>query len=217
MPRTLRSPVATRALALDGARMVTTLGTFLWSRCSRPFTHAWRGRMGDKGWAAWAARWRVPVGFGLGVAYLVFSRPTFRLLMVGGAVALLGLLLRAYAAGCLEKNRILAMGGPYAYTRNPLYLGSFILGMGFAVAGGSWALGAVLLSVFLLVYWPVMRREEDFLQRRFGDAYRRYREKVPLFILSGRRMPEAGPGFRWELYRRNREYAAALGYVGAIL
>jgi len=167
----------------------------------------------DKGYAAWAARWRVPLGFALGIAYLIFSRPTVQPLVAGGTVALIGLALRAFAAGYLEKNQRLATGGPYAYTRNPLYLGSFLMGSGFTLAGGSWPLAVAFLVLFLLVYWPVMRREEDFLRRRFGELFSRYAETVPLFLPSRRRKVASGDRFRWERYRRNREYEAALGYA----
>jgi protein-S-isoprenylcysteine O-methyltransferase Ste14 len=176
---------------------------------------AWRGRMAND-YAAMAARWRVPLGFALGVAYLVFCQPTVRLLVVGGTVAFGGLLLRAYAAGCLDKNQTLAVGGPYAYTRNPLYLGSALLGLGFAIAGGSWALAGLLMALFVLVYWPVMRREAEYLRQQFGDAYYRYSQRVPLFIPTGRHAPGAGTSFRWQLYRKNREYEAACGYLAAM-
>ena len=171
----------------------------------------------DKGYAAWAARWRVPLGFGLGIVYLVFAQPSPRLLVGGGALALAGLAIRGYAAGSLEKNRTLATGGPYAHTRNPLYFGSFIMGAGFAVAGGSWILGGALVIFFFLVYWPVMHREERFLRKEFGEAYEKYASLVPFFIPSWRRAPESGEGFCWRLYRKNREYQAAAGYLAGIL
>jgi protein-S-isoprenylcysteine O-methyltransferase Ste14 len=170
----------------------------------------------DKGYAAWAARWRVPLGFALGVGYLIFSRPTMRLVAAGGTIALAGLILRAYAAGCLEKNRTLATWGPYAHTRNPLYLGSLVMGAAFAVAGGSWILGIAFLALFLLVYWPVMRREETSLQMQFGEAYEKYAAAVPFFFPSPRRAMRTSGGFRWELYRKNREYQAAAGFGGGI-
>lgn len=173
----------------------------------------------DEGFAAWATRRRVPLGFALGAAYLVFAQPTGRLLAAGGSVALLGVLLRAYAAGCLEKGRRLAVGGPYRYTRHPLYLGSFLIGLGFVLAGRSWALGAAFLAFFFLVYWPVMRREENFLERQFKD-YARYRKAVPFFFpgVSGPR-PEAtgAERFHWERYRRNHEYEASLGYAAGMV
>jgi protein-S-isoprenylcysteine O-methyltransferase Ste14 len=170
----------------------------------------------DSGYTAWAARWRVPMGFAMGVAYLVFSRPAPQLLIVGGIVAFLGLLVRAYAAGCLDKNRRVAAHGPYAYTRNPLYLGSLIMGGGFAVAGGSWALGSAFIAMFGLVYWPVMLREAEFLRQQFGETYARYASAVPFFLPTGRHAPATGEGFRWALYRQNREYQAAVGFLAGI-
>ena len=171
----------------------------------------------NKGYAAWAARWRVPLGFALGVAYLIFSRPTVRLVVTGGGVALMGLGIRAWAAGYLEKGRRLAISGPYRYTRNPLYFGSFLMGSGCVLAGGSWALGLLFLMLFPLVYWPVMRHEEDFLRRHFADIYPTYAEKVPSFFPNGRTTPASGEEFRWERYRSNREYQAAFGYVAGVV
>ena len=165
----------------------------------------------------WAARWRVSLGFVLGIAFLVFSQPTSRLLFLGGPVALLGLGLRGFAAGCLDKNLTLAVGGPYAYTRNPLYLGSFIMGLGFSIASGSWILGGTFAAFFLLVYTLVMRREEDFLRQKFGEAYARYAAQVPLFFPALRGLPMPGSAFRWEQYRKNREYEAALGFIAALV
>jgi protein-S-isoprenylcysteine O-methyltransferase Ste14 len=168
-------------------------------------------------YAAWAARWRVPLGFALGAAYLIFCQPTLRLLLAGAVVGSAGLVLRAWSAGCLEKNRRLATSGPYAYTRNPLYLGSSLLGLGFAVAGGSWILGAAFLLLFVAVYRPVILREETYLRKEFGDAYNQYAEVVPLFMPKIGRRSSGQDKFRWDLYRRNHEYEAALGYVAGIL
>jgi len=171
----------------------------------------------DKGYAAWAARWRVPLGFALGVVYLVFAQPSPSLLAVGGAIAFAGLAIRGYAAGWLEKNRALATGGPYAHTRNPLYFGSFIMGAGFAVAGGSWILGGAFLALFFSVYWPVMRREERFLRKEFAEAYEKYASEVPFFFPSWRRAPESAKGFCLQRYAENREYQAAAGYLAGVL
>ncbi len=170
----------------------------------------------DEGYARWAARWRVPLGWALGAAFLVFSQPTVTGLVAGGAVALLGLALRAIAAGYLDKNERLAASGPYAYSRNPLYLGSFIMGVGFVLAGGSWALGVAFIIFFPLVYWPVMRREEDSLRRKFGEAYERYAKTVPLFLIGRQTANPSSGHFRWEKYLKNREYEAAAGYLGGI-
>jgi protein-S-isoprenylcysteine O-methyltransferase Ste14 len=170
----------------------------------------------NSAYAAWASRWRVPLGFPLAVCYLVFSRPTVRLLIAGGAVAAVGLLIRALAAGHLVKNQSLAMSGPYAYTRNPLYLGSALMGAGFALAGGNWilALGCVLL--FAAIYWPVIRREEEYLRREFGEVYDRYAQLVPLF-LPRFRSGAGGDKFQWKQYRKNHEHEAFLGYLALMI
>jgi len=165
----------------------------------------------DKGYRAWAARWRVPLGFALAIAYLILAQPTVRLLVTGSTLALAGLALRAFAAGCLEKNTDLSTSGPYAYTRNPLYLGSLLMGSGLALSGGSWLVGIACLGFFLLSYYPVMRREEDTLRQKFGEAYERYACAVPLFFPTGRRATAGGQRFLWARYLKNREYRAALG------
>ena len=170
----------------------------------------------DSAYAAWAARWRVPLGFLLGVAYLLLSRPTVKLLIAGGAVAALGLALRTFAAGHLAKNQRLATSGPYAYTRNPLYLGSALMGAGFAVAGGNWILALACLVLFAAIYWPVIRREEEYLRREFGEVYDLYAQQVPLFLPRFRR-PAGGEKFQWKQYRKNREYEAFLGYLAMMI
>ncbi len=170
----------------------------------------------DKGYAAWAARWRVPAGFLLGAAYVVLAQPSARLLLAGAVIALAGLAIRAYAAGCLDKNKSLATGGPYARTRNPLYFGSLVMGAGFAVAGGVWYLGVALLALFVLIYWPVMRREGEFLRGEFGEKYASYAAAVPFFFPALRRRIAGGERFDWTQYCKNREYQAALGCAGAI-
>jgi protein-S-isoprenylcysteine O-methyltransferase Ste14 len=167
-------------------------------------------------YAAWATRWRVPLGFLLGAAYLVFCRPTVKLLFVGGTIAAVGVALRAYSAGHLAKNQKLATSGPYAWTRNPLYLGSSLMGAGLAVAGGNWILALACLLLFAGIYWPVIRREEDYLRREFGEVYIKYAQSVPLFLPILRR-PDGGGKFQWKQYRKNHEYEALLGYLGLMI
>src|ERR1043165_26266 len=122
----------------------------------------------------WIQRWRVPLGFLCGAAFIFFARPTPRMLFIGASVSVLGLALRAWAAGHLRKNSQLATSGPYAYTRNPLYLGSFLLGLGFTIASGQPLLGLPFAALFLGIYLPVMRVEAATLSRLFGEDYTRY-------------------------------------------
>src|SRR6476659_4446180 len=93
----------------------------------------------------WIQRWRVPLGFVCDADFIFFAKPTPRALLIGGSISLLGLALRGWAAGHIRKNAELATSGPYAFTRNPLYLGSFFLGLGFTIASGRWEL-AVLFA-----------------------------------------------------------------------
>src|SRR3990167_2320487 len=108
-----------------------------------------------------AARIRVPAGLLVGAVYLVFAEPTARSLLAGASVALAGLLLRAISSGYVAKNQRLATGGPYAYTRHPLYLGSAVAGVGFCIAGGRWWFFLLLGIILAGIYWPVIRRGEE--------------------------------------------------------
>lgn len=166
----------------------------------------------------WVQRWRVPLGFLCGALFVIFARPRPLTLAVGGVIALLGLAVRAWAAGHIRKNAELAVSGPYAYTRNPLYLGSFLLGLGFTVASGQPLLGLLFAALFLGIYLPVMRVEAETLVGIFGDDYRRYAGAVPLFLprLSPYRDARATETrFDASLYLRYREYRAALGLLVA--
>src|SRR5262245_44960261 len=113
--------------------------------------------------AAVFARWRVRLGYVLAIFVLWFARPTPRSIVIGALVGTVGLLIRAYAAGYLHKQSVLTVTGPYAYTRNPLYLGSSVLALGAGIATRSWVSAAILAAYFVLVYGVVMRREEQEL------------------------------------------------------
>ncbi|HYY55842.1 MAG TPA: isoprenylcysteine carboxylmethyltransferase family protein [Pyrinomonadaceae bacterium] len=161
-------------------------------------------------------RWRVPLGFLCGALFVLFARPRPQTLAVGGVIALLGLALRAWAAGHIRKNAELATSGPYAHTRNPLYLGSFLLGIGFTVASGRPILGLLFAALFLGIYLPVMRVEAATLDGLFGEDYKRYSNAVPLFLPRPLPYRDAGATatkFDASLYLRYREYRAALGLV----
>lgn len=162
-------------------------------------------------------RFRVPLGFVFAAVFLIFARPSFLTLAIGGAIAFLGLLIRAWASGHIRKNRELAVSGPYAYTRNPLYLGSFILGLGFTIASGVWWLGILFIALFLGIYLPVMRVEAKDLVDLFGDKYKEYAENVPLFFPSFTKYKASDEKFDKELYMRYREYRAALGMIFALV
>jgi protein-S-isoprenylcysteine O-methyltransferase Ste14 len=162
-------------------------------------------------------RWRVPIGFACAALFFIFARPQTMTLIVGAIIALPGLALRAWGAGHLRKNAALATTGPYAYTRNPLYLGSFVMGVGFTIATGRWFLGIVFAALFLGIYVPVMRVESTTLRELFSESYQRYAQAVPLFLPRLSRYEGAAAETRFDpaLYRRYREYRAAIGLVVA--
>ena len=161
-------------------------------------------------------RWRVRVGYPVGIAAFVFARPQLKWLLCGVGVAICGLLLRGYAAGHLRKHKQLATSGPYAFTRNPLYLGSVFLAVGFSVASHSW-ISALLLAAYLAVFYPVViRREQGELEAMYGAAFVQYASQVPAFWPRFSPAVPSTERFSWALYRQNREYEAAIGLVVAM-
>ena len=178
-------------------------------------------------WSRVATRMRVPLGFVFAAAYLWLARPSGTALSVGGVLMVAGLAVRAAAAGHIRKNRELTTTGPYAYTRNPLYLGSVLIAAGFVIASRSVWIAAAALLMFLAIYLPVIRAEEAYLRSAFPE-YSEYATRVPRLLArvrpyrSGNREPaaEAEGAFSSELYFRHREYQAALGsalMIGALI
>lgn len=166
-------------------------------------------------WSRIARRIRVPLGFVFAVLYFWLARPTWRFIALGAIVILPGLLIRALASGHVRKNEALATSGPYAYTRNPLYLGSLLIGVGFAVAARSWWVGVALVVMFFAIYLPVIRDEEAFLRQKFPE-FEEYARRVPRMF--PRITPRSGAeettgGFSFDLYLKHREYNALLGSV----
>jgi len=162
------------------------------------------------------ARWRVRLGYVLAIFVLFFARPTPAFVAIGALVGILGLWLRAYAAGYLHKQEVLTVTGPYAYTRNPLYLGSAVLALGAGIATRSWISGAILVIYFAVVYSVVMRREEGELLGHHGAEFQDYAAAVPLFLprMTAARLPGASTGqFSFARYKKNHEYQAALGFL----
>jgi protein-S-isoprenylcysteine O-methyltransferase Ste14 len=164
-----------------------------------------------KPYADAVARLRVPSGFLLLIAFAWLSRPTEASLVRGIPLSLVGLALRAWAAGHLAKNQRLVDSGPYRHTRNPLYLGTLITAMGLAVAAQSWWVGGIFAGVFVLVYLPVMELEEQHLRKLF-PAYNAYADAVPLLIPRVPGIP-AETRFSRALYLKNEEYQALIGFL----
>jgi len=165
-------------------------------------------------------RWRVRVGYPLAIAVVYFSRPTPRNILVGALVGVAGLCLRAYAAGYLHKKEVLSVTGPYAYTRNPLYLGSAILALGAGIATRSWVSALVLIAYFALFYSMVMQREANELHIRHGASFDEYARIVPIFIprvTAAKLTGDSAAAFSFTQYKKNHEWQAAVGFLFLIL
>ena len=153
------------------------------------------------------ARYRVRLGFLAAVVLFVIARPTLTSVAIGGAISCAGEALRIWAAGHLEKGREVTASGPYRLTRHPLYVGSAIMGIGFAVACGTIAAAVLVLAYLGLTVGAAIRSEETHLTEKFGSAYPDYRDG---------RMPQAARRFSLPRAMRNREYRAVAGLAGAL-
>ncbi len=167
-----------------------------------------------------AKKARLPLGFAFGIAYLIWAPgvATPLTLAVGGGIAFVGVLTRAWASGHISKNERLAVTGPYAHTRNPLYFGSFLIGAGFAIAA-HWGLLLVVIAFWALVYAPTMQRERANVSGRFPEDYDQYSANVPAFVprMTPWRESAAGDGgFSPALYMKHGEWKAGLTYVVAM-
>ena len=161
-------------------------------------------------WGQVARRIRVPLGFAFAILYMWLAKPTVKFLLAGLLITIPGILLRALASGHVQKNEALATSGPYAHTRNPLYLGSLIIAVGFVVAARNWWIAEAMVIFFVAVYVPVIRGEENYLRARFPE-FEKYEKEVPRLLP---RLTSGGGekgSFSWELYKKHHEYNAVLG------
>jgi protein-S-isoprenylcysteine O-methyltransferase Ste14 len=166
-------------------------------------------------WATTARRIRVPMGFLFAAFFIWQAHPSAASIAWSLLLTVPGVLLRAWASGFVKKNAELAVTGPYAFTRNPLYLGSMLIAFGFAAASRNWWIAALLAALFLVIYVPVIRGEEEFLRRTFPD-FQAYCASVPRILprVTPAHFETSAPGgfaFSPALYRKHREYNAALG------
>jgi protein-S-isoprenylcysteine O-methyltransferase Ste14 len=154
------------------------------------------------------ARWRVFLGFVFAAIALWLATPTPLSLLIGAAVSVIGESIRLWAAGHLEKSREVTRSGPYQFTRHPLYLGSSLIGIGFAIAANHLVVAIIVVAYLLLTLTAAMRSEEAHLREKFGDAYDAYVEK--------RSAPMDRP-FSWERALHNREHHTIAGLCAALL
>ena len=166
-------------------------------------------RTRDK-WSRVARRIRVPLGFLSAILFVWLAKPTRTSLIAGAVVMLPGLLLRGLASGHVQKDKELTTSGPYAYTRNPLYLGSLMLAGGFAIAARSWWIVAVMLLMFGLIYVPVIAGEERYLRQTFPE-YGEYARQVPRMLPRFSSYRSQASAYSSARYWKHREYEASIG------
>jgi protein-S-isoprenylcysteine O-methyltransferase Ste14 len=171
-------------------------------------------------WQKIARRIRVPLGFVFAGVFLWLAEPTWKTLLLSLLLVVPGVWLRAYAAGYVRKNAELTRTGPYAYTRNPLYLGSMMIAFGFAVGAASWIIFIALAVLFAAIYIPTIQGEEGYLREHFA-GFNEYAGKVPRLLprLTAAEFPAnanaSGGRFSAGQWRHHREYNALMG-AGAI-
>jgi protein-S-isoprenylcysteine O-methyltransferase Ste14 len=161
-------------------------------------------------WSRVARRIRVPLGFIFAVVYVWLARPTRLSLVVGGLVLVPGLVLRGLASGHVQKDKELTISGPYAYTRNPLYLGSLMLAGGFAIAARSWWIVGIMVLMFGLIYVPVIAGEERYLRETFS-GYDEYARNVPRMLPRLSAYGKQQSAYSSVRYWKHREYEASIG------
>jgi protein-S-isoprenylcysteine O-methyltransferase Ste14 len=165
-------------------------------------------------------RYRIPISGAITILLLSLAKPSPTLFLTGLPLVLAGVGLRTWSSGHIRKNQALAVGGPYAITRNPLYLGSFLIGAGLGVMANR----PFLLILFLVSFWAVFRavisEEEAFLRAAFSEEFREYSARVPRFfprMLEWKRHPKpADETFQWALVIKHREYYTWMGALAGI-
>ena len=152
-------------------------------------------------------RFRVFLGFVFAAVALYLATPTTTTLLIGATVSVVGELIRLWAAGHLEKSTEVTRSGPYRFTRHPLYLGSSLIGIGFAFAANHIVVAVIVVAYLLLTLTAAMRSEEAHLREKFGDAYDAYVEK---------RLQPMQRRFSWRRAIHNREHHTIAGLAAAL-
>jgi protein-S-isoprenylcysteine O-methyltransferase Ste14 len=156
----------------------------------------------------------VPLGFCFAAVFLWLARPTWMTMGLSLLLVAPGVWLRGYASGYVRKNAELTRTGPYAHTRNPLYLGSMMIAFGFAAAAGSWVILVALVVLFAVIYVPTIQGEEAYLREKF-PGFEEYARSVPRLFprWTAAKTDDVVGSFSSKLYLHHREYNASMGAI----
>jgi len=169
--------------------------------------------MARSSWQEILNRLRVRSGLFLAIAVVLLARSTWTSILLGVLISFFGLAVRAWASGHLSKEKKLAVSGPYRYSRNPLYVGNFLLGIGIVVGVRSWWVLGLFIIYYGIFYPLIIRRERERMRELFPQQYEEYGRRVPLFLPSIRKhLPVRGKWSR-SLYMQNKEYRALQGTI----
>ncbi|RME53040.1 MAG: isoprenylcysteine carboxylmethyltransferase family protein [Caldilineae bacterium] len=154
---------------------------------------------------AWLLKARIPASIVMAATILLLARPTPQSMILGSVLIAAGESLRIWASGHIHKLAEVTQTGPYALCRHPLYLGHFIITLGFCLAAASLWASAIVIPAFFLVYMPTWKNEERYLLEKFGKVYRDYMASTPALL------PKPGGAWRsgsfdWALVRKHREW-----------
>lgn len=160
---------------------------------------------------------RITLSFVLGALFLYLATPRVKTVLIGTPFILLGEFIRTWASGYIKKNKELAHEGPYAHTRNPLYLGNFFIGIGFTLMANNILLWILFLITFYLIYSLTIQREEKRLLENFGEAFLVYKKRVPAFFPLHINPANPGVHFDWRMVVSHKEHQTWLGIIGCLI
>lgn len=169
------------------------------------------------------SRNRITLSFAGAAICLYFAFPSRTTVIAGIPFIILGEVMRTWASGYIKKNEVLSQTGPYAITRNPLYVGNFLLGVGFSIVTNRILILLLFLAIFIFIYTATIQYEEKYLSSKFGELFSRYKERVPVFfptkLLSSRLSSgdNSDSHFSWQLVLKHREYNTWLGIIAGLI
>ncbi len=155
-------------------------------------------------------RYRLLMGYILAILFVIFVKPEKKLFIPAIIVSVAGEALRTWASGYIHKDKVLARDGPYSFVRNPLYLGSFLVGLGISLLGG-WIWVMIFVVFFLVTYTNLILYEEEKLEKIFGEEFIQYRESVPRLFPDPRKFRRGGDYDFSLAMKKHREWQTWLG------